>query len=142
MKKTLIVVAAGLLVAACAGSADPADTTTGATTPPAAETTVADTTPPETTPAETTAPPTDGPAARINISGSAFSGPVTVAVGETVEVTNSDSIPHTWTSDDDLFDSGSLGQGDTFDFAFDEAGEFAYHCDIHPTMTGTVTVEG
>ena len=30
--------------------------------------------------------------------------------------------------------------GGTFEQTFDEAGEFAYHCNIHPQMTGTVSV--
>jgi plastocyanin len=52
-----------------------------------------------------------------------------------------DSPDHTVTADDDSFDSGTLSNGDTFEQTFDEAGEFAYHCEIHSSMTGTITVE-
>jgi plastocyanin len=65
----------------------------------------------------------------------------TVAVGDSVEWTNLDGIAHTVTADDDAFDSGELDQDGTYEETFDEAGEFTYHCEIHPSMTGTITVE-
>ena len=150
VKKTVTVIAAGLLLAACAGSESTettADTTAPAetTVATAAPTTTPETTTPETTPPETTPPETsaaDGPAATINISGSAFGSSPTVAVGDEVEVTNNDAIAHTWTSSDGVWDSGSLGQGDTFSFTFEEPGEYPFVCVIHPFMTGKVTVEG
>jgi plastocyanin len=66
---------------------------------------------------------------------------LTVAVGDTVTWASVDSPDHTVTADDDSFDSGTLSNGDTFEETFDEAGEFAYHCEIHSSMTGTITVE-
>ena len=156
MRKFVAILAAGLILAGCADSGS-SDTTTADTSgdtpattsaPPTttAETTAPETTAPETTAPETTATPTsaaaDGAAATINISGSSFGSSPTVAVGDEVEVINNDGIPHTWTSSDGVFDSGTLGQGDTFSFTFEEAGEYPFVCVIHPTMTGTVTVEG
>lgn len=145
MKKTVTIIVAGVLLAACAGS-ESTETTADATVP--ADTTVATaapTTTPETTAPDSTPPDTaaaDGPAATINISGSAFASSPTVSVGDEVEVTNNDAFAHTWTSTDDVWDSGSLGQGDTFSFTFEEPGEYPFVCLIHPFMTGTVTVEG
>jgi plastocyanin len=46
--------------------------------------------------------------------------------------------PHTFTSDDGLFDTGS---NETVCFRFTEAGEFPFHCSNHSAMVGTVTVE-
>jgi len=66
---------------------------------------------------------------------------LTVAVGDTVTWASIDSPDHTVTADDDSFDSGTLSNGDTFDHTFDEAGDYAYHCEIHSSMTGTITVE-
>lgn len=83
-----------------------------------------------------------GSEASITISGFAFTGAETVSIGDTVTVTNEDAAGHTWTAVDGEFDSGSLAEGETFEFTFDEAGEFDYFCSIHPSMTGTVTVEG
>ena len=39
-----------------------------------------------------------------------------------------------------VWDSGSISPGGTFQFAFNVAGKFQYHCEIHPSMTGTVSV--
>ena len=71
----------------------------------------------------------------------AFSpNPVNVKVGDTVKWTNSDSSPHTVTADNGSFESDSLSNGGTFSQTFNQAGTFAYHCEIHPTMQGTVQV--
>ena len=66
---------------------------------------------------------------------------LTVAVGSEVTWVNNDTVAHTATSDDDVFDSGNLDEGQEFSFTFDEAGTFSYVCEIHPTMTGTIVVE-
>jgi plastocyanin len=47
---------------------------------------------------------------------------------------------HTVTFDDGSADSGNLAPGSTFDHTFATAGTFAYHCAIHSSMHGTVTV--
>lgn len=79
----------------------------------------------------------------VSIEGFAFSPAVlTIPVGTTVTWTNNDGTNHTVTSDGGAFDSGALGSGDTFQFTFDEAGSYPYHCTIHPNMTGTIVVEG
>ncbi len=66
---------------------------------------------------------------------------ITVKAGDEVTWTQgSDPAPHTATSVDDVFDSGTLKDGDTFVFTFAEAGEYAYFCEIHPDMLGLVTV--
>jgi plastocyanin len=61
-------------------------------------------------------------------------------VGDSVKWTNEDGATHTVTADDGAFDSGNLAAGKAFSFTFDKAGTFAYHCNIHQSMTGTVTV--
>jgi hypothetical protein len=66
---------------------------------------------------------------------------LTVQVGATVTWTNTANMtPHTATSDDPLFDSGSLQPGDEFSFTFFSPGTFAYHCDVHGGFMGTGTV--
>jgi plastocyanin len=66
---------------------------------------------------------------------------VTVKVGEAVTWTNEDSMTHTVVADNGEFQSENLVSGAAFIFTFDTAGTFAYHCSIHPTMTGTVVVQ-
>ena len=82
-----------------------------------------------------------GTAAEVKISNFAFDpSSLTVKVGTTVTWTNQDSAPHTITSDAGDWDSGQLSNGQSFSHTFDQAGTFAYHCSVHPSMTGTIVV--
>lgn len=65
---------------------------------------------------------------------------VSVGVNETVTWSNLGARNHTVTADDGSFDSGPLEPGDAFATVFPTAGSFPYHCAIHPTMRGTITV--
>ncbi|HEV3232767.1 MAG TPA: plastocyanin/azurin family copper-binding protein [Candidatus Dormibacteraeota bacterium] len=68
----------------------------------------------------------------------------TAKVGDTVNWVFDDSQnSHTATSDDgapDSFDSGTLAQGQSFKFKFTKAGKYGYHCNLHASMVGTITV--
>ena len=67
---------------------------------------------------------------------------VTVQVGDTVTWANpAGEPPHTATSDTGGWDTGSIAAGASASVTFDTAGSFPYHCEFHPQMTGTVTVE-
>jgi plastocyanin len=80
-------------------------------------------------------------AGAVNIANFAFAPDSrSVRVGDSVKWTNKDGATHTVTADDGAFDSGNLAGGKSFSFTFDEAGTYAYHCNIHRRMTGTVTV--
>ena len=79
--------------------------------------------------------------AGVTVEGTAFKPPaVTAKTGAAVTWTFKDSFAHTVTADDNSFDSGSKQAGATFAHTFTRAGTFAYHCTIHPSMKGTVTV--
>ncbi len=87
-------------------------------------------------------PAAGGPAA-VAIAGFSFKDKeLTVANGSTVTWTNEDGVGHSVNAVDDTFNSERLSEGDTFDFEFATAGEFAYRCDIHPYMEGTIIVSG
>jgi plastocyanin len=108
-----LTIAVALAIAACSGSA---------------------------TPAPSAAAPAAGGSA-VSIANFAFApASMSVAVGTTVTWTNTDSAGHTVTADDGSFKSDKLGTGTTFSQTFTTAGTFAYHCSIHSSMTGTITV--
>lgn len=137
-------------LAACGGGEGLGGTTTSsrpATTDAAPSTTLETT---STTAAATTTSlaaatttstdPSAGTAA-IRIRNFTFLTGGSVSVGDTVVVTNEDDFSHTWTSDDGIFDSGTLSSGSSFSFTFDEPGEYPFFCKFHPSqMTGTIVV--
>ena len=61
-----------------------------------------------------------------------------IKVGDTISWTNKDISVHTVTSTDEIFDSGMLMPGDTFEQKFTESGLYDYFCILHPWMTGTI----
>jgi plastocyanin len=67
---------------------------------------------------------------------------VTSAFGTTFKWTNNDSITHTSTQNSplSLWNSGNITASHSFSKVISFAGTFAYHCNIHPSMTGTIKV--
>jgi len=79
--------------------------------------------------------------AEVEIENFAFRPDVIfIPAGTEVRWTNRDDVSHTVTSDDGLFDSGTLLRGDRFEYRFDVPGTYTYFCAIHPSMRGTVVV--
>jgi cytochrome c oxidase subunit 2 len=111
-----------------------------------------------TTPAGTTATTTAAAATLTIPMGAATPGnpayepaSLTVKKGDAIDVANEDSVPHTVTSGTGLEDPNA---GQMFDTSIItpaasaqlatadlEAGEYDYHCTVHPFMTGTLIVE-
>jgi plastocyanin len=78
----------------------------------------------------------------VTIAGLAFTPErLTISVGSTVTWTNYDEEIHTVTSDDGIFESGSLIDNGSWSYTFDELGVFTYHCTPHPFMKALVIVE-
>jgi plastocyanin len=65
---------------------------------------------------------------------------IDVLAGDTVMWMNESSRPHTVTANDGSFDSGHIVVGGMYEQRFAAAGTFAYHCTLHPFMTGQVDV--
>ncbi|WP_418961247.1 cupredoxin domain-containing protein [Streptomyces tritici] len=67
---------------------------------------------------------------------------LTAAPGAKVSVVNEDSAPHTVTAEAaNAFDTSTIEGGRTATFiAPPTVGTYRYLCDIHPSMTGTLTV--
>jgi plastocyanin len=78
----------------------------------------------------------------IVIQNFAFSpGRLTVKPGETVTVTNKDSVTHTLTSESGLFNTGNVPAHSSMHFtAPTKPGTYQYRCSIHQFMTGTIVV--
>lgn len=108
----------------------------------------------------------DGASAPAAASGTAISIPVgaatagnpsyvpdkiTVSKGDVITVTNKDDAPHTATSGTGpedpnsakLFDTSLIMAGESADIdtATLEAGDYDFHCTVHPFMKGTITVQ-
>jgi plastocyanin len=67
---------------------------------------------------------------------------LTVKVGDTVTWHNSTDAPHTVTADSGgPMNSTILNQGNSYQATFNAAGTFAYHCEVHAYMHGTIRVE-
>ncbi len=94
------------------------------------------------TSSDTTTNTPAGGSTQVTIDNFAFS-PATITVQAGTEVTwqNLQGSPHTVTGDADDFDSAQLPKDAEFSQTFDTPGEYDYHCEIHPNMTGTVIVE-
>jgi plastocyanin len=80
-------------------------------------------------------------AAKVEIVDFAYDpDPVTIQVGGKVIWMNRDSAPHTATAEDGTFDTGTIEQDKIKSETFKQAGTYAYVCEIHPRMHGTVEV--
>lgn len=78
----------------------------------------------------------------VVIRGFAFDpSEVRLRAGERVTWINCDGESHTSTADGGAWSSPLLPPGGAFTHEFEAAGEFLYHCEPHPFMTGRVTVE-
>lgn len=76
---------------------------------------------------------------QITISGAVFTVTGDVKSTDLVSVTNNDSFKHTVTSDDGVFDVTVEG-GTTVNLPTLSPGTYAFHCNIHSTMHGTIVV--
>ena len=65
---------------------------------------------------------------------------LTVMVGDTITWTNSDRSAHTVTAQSGAFNSGRISGNGQWSFKATTAGTFAYFCDFHSGMRGTLVV--
>jgi hypothetical protein len=81
------------------------------------------------------------PSGASTLGAGAFGSPATVRNGATVTWTNGDSLVHNVAADNGSFNSGPLAPARNFNFTFTANGTFPYHCNIHPAMRGSITVQ-
>lgn len=78
----------------------------------------------------------------VSMEGLAFNpSSVTIPPGTNITWINNDSVTHTVVSDEGLFESGEMSGGDTFSHVFSAPGVYSYHCSLHPTIKGMITVQ-
>lgn len=98
------------------------------------------------TSSSTTLPPgmLNGTQNAIIIKNFAFSpSALTIKAGRSVTWVNQDDVNHTVVSDPGTpvaFRSSNITFGGSYTFTFSKPGTYSYHCTIHPSMTGSVTV--
>lgn len=105
--------------------------------------------PPETKPNPPMKITINIPEGAANIDNEIFYDPAETYVtpGSTITWTNSDTASHTVTSGtptegpDGNFDSGLFGPGKKFETVLNEKGTYQYFCQVHPWMTGSITVD-
>jgi plastocyanin len=129
VRRLLPLLAVGALLAGCGSSSS---STSNASPTPSAS--------PGAAPPGAAAPTTQ--AAKVRIVSYKFAPPtVLLKRGGTITFTNRDPTAHTATADaGPTFDTGSLQQGQSKTIRFSTAGTFAYHCQFHAFMTGSVVV--
>jgi plastocyanin len=140
----VFVVAIVLAIAACSSPATSSPPAAATDTPAAASAAASSTTASQAAPsiaASVAASTGASGSSAVEIKNIAYNpATITVKAGTKVTWTNGDTFAHTVTLDDNSVDSGNVAAGSTFDNTFATAGTFAYHCKIHASMHGTVTV--
>jgi plastocyanin len=122
----LLVVALALVTAACSSTSSSSSTSTSSSA---------------SSPASPTAGGGGASGTTIDVSGFAFHpDSLDVSAGSvTLTVTNNDTTTHTFTLDDGS-SSTQLPAGETTTIKLDLAQTVGFHCNIHPSMTGTLNV--
>ena len=122
-----------LLLAACGGgTSTPTGVPAGATTVPAGATAAA------------TGPCADSAGTTVvatSVADNTWTQPLTAKVNDVVTWTNGDTVPHRVQLDDNSCGmSANIPGGGSKSLVFTKAGTFPFHCTVHASMKGTITV--
>jgi plastocyanin len=97
---------------------------------------------------------TTGPAASVcndstgttvvaaTVQNKTWSQPINAKVGDVITWTNADAVPHKVALDDGscMMGANIAPSGGTASLVFTKAGTYPFHCTVHPSMTGTITI--
>jgi plastocyanin len=133
----IVTLATAVALAACGGGASTAPTTAAATEAPPGSQAPAATTAGSAVCADSTGTTT----VEATVGGFQW-GPVSAKVGDVITWTNSDAAPHKVALDDGSCTmSGNIApNGGKASLVFSAPGTYPFHCSIHPTMKGTITI--
>jgi plastocyanin len=121
----LATLSTALILAACSGNGSPTTAPGGGGATAAAP--CADST-------GTTVVPT-------TVAGNAWAQPVAARVGEVITWSNSDAVPHRVALDDgSCAMSANIPGGGSKSLVFSKAGVYPFHCAVHSSMKGTITI--
>ena len=129
--------ATAVAFAACSGGASSAPTSAGNTpAPPGSQAPVA-----TTGGAAVCADSTGTTVVNAAVGGNQW-GPVSAKVGDVITWTNSDGVPHKVGLDDGScqMSQNIPGGGGTKSLVFSVAGTYPFHCTVHQSMKGTITI--
>jgi plastocyanin len=88
-----------------------------------------------------TPPPQAANETKVIIKNLSFNPPnLTIKTSTTVTWINEDTVTHTVTADNGLFNY-DLETGQSSSFTFGQEGTVDYHCSVHPSMKGKIIVE-
>jgi plastocyanin len=77
----------------------------------------------------------------VDISNFSFNPPsITVKANSDIIFSNKDNVTHTVTADNGKFNQ-ELASGATATITIADPGTYTYHCSVHPSMKGTITVQ-
>ena len=81
-------------------------------------------------------------AAAVTIKNFAFNpSKVTGKAGKPIMIMNADGFPHTFTADDGkTFNTNAIKGGTSVSVTIAKAGTYMFHCNIHHSMMGTITI--
>ena len=77
----------------------------------------------------------------VGVANNAWQQPINGKVGDVITWTNGDSVPHKVALDDGSCQmSSNIPGGGSKSLVFSVAGTFPFHCAVHPSMKGTITI--
>jgi plastocyanin len=134
-----LVTVAVIGLSGCGSSSDVKSADPGPTTPTHSMTMTSSS--PSTDSPSTTSDDGMGDMAMVDIKDFMYTGEMSVKAGQLVMVTNDDSEAHTLTSDQTGLFAVTVQPGGTATFdAPTKPGSYAYHCDFHANMHGSLVV--
>ncbi|MEO8273319.1 MAG: cupredoxin domain-containing protein [Chloroflexota bacterium] len=121
----------GLVLAACSGGSTTPTSGPGATTAPGSTTAAS----------APCADSTDTTLVATSVADNTWTQPVSAKVGDVITWTNGDTVPHRVQLDDNSCGmAANIAGGATGSLVFSKAGTYPFHCAVHASMKGTITI--